>query len=521
MRTLTALLITLSLTGQSFALSISISPVSFITTQPERVIRKLFPLLSHDEENLLELARIFASNEPFHTAWRKSCRKWTPESFLEIQDIITSSPNSPLLQSFLLDPWCIKGLNFGVDSNALSGLFGGLPTKSSRRLKSSVSLVEGLDVYGLWRRNITLLPDTFRVFDNVPLHRLIDPYQAARNGITSFQSLLFDYGRKKLRQSDFDAVTGTIFLLIFPMTRPAASDIAQALMRPGDPEEDQFSFEEVLDICRAIASAGEITPLHSIAKWIIKSGILQEESNEEVFPSSSIDVDSTHEVLRLSLLLALLSGAPSEELAQILQARLQKCPIIEYIELLFVISWTRPTSGLFDMMVGDTRSRLIGLSPRLLGKSKSVIISQLTTGEKRQMFRDSVRTFADDWYSVLLGKTLASKLAHFYKNVGFNLAPPVDFLDVQQFLINLLESSLTGLTDLRVTIIEDQRTITFKGVKRLRSRWDIYTLSLIFYLWLHFEEVPPVIISPEVRSFICNASHKSSWKRLSRANYWV
>jgi hypothetical protein len=278
-------------------------------------------------------------------------------------------------------------------------------------------------------------------------------------------------------------------------------------MQPGDPEEDQASLKEVMDICKDIINTSKATSLHSIATWMVESDILQGEEAKEVFPHSLITADSSHEITRLSLLLTLLSGTLSSEFIQIIQARLQECSIIEYVDLLFAISWTEPTSGLFDTIVGSARSRLTGLSPRFLGGTKAVILSQLTTGERRQMFRTSSRTFVNPGFNLLKDKPLESRILYFVCEIPLKSAPPADFPNVQQFLVEMLEDSLTRLVDLHVENVGDQRTLTFSGEHQVEHLDDIHAIFLALYLQLHFDfkEAPPIVVAPKLREFIAGA----------------
>jgi hypothetical protein len=306
------------------------------------------------------------------------------------------------------------------------------------------------------------------------------------------------------------------------MTRSKASDSAKEIMQPGDPEEDQYSLEKVMDICKDIINTSKATSLHSIATWMVESDILQGEEAKEVFPHSLITADSSHEITRLSLLLTLLSGTLSSEFIQIIQARLQECSIIEYVDLLFTISWTEPTSGLFDTIVGSARSRLTGLSPRFLGRSKAAIISQLTADEKRQMFRTSVRNFADPRFNLLKDELLEPKISYFFHKTPLDSVPPANFPNVRQFLVEMLEDSLTRLVNLRVEKADGQQILTFARWDRAESLADTHTIFLAFYLQLHFdfEKAPPIIVAPELREYIADAECDTLMSRLLYANSW-
>jgi hypothetical protein len=255
---------------------------------------------------------------------------------------------------------------------------------------------------------------------------------------------------------------------------------------------------------------------------MIESGILQGKEAKKVFPHSLINAESSHEITRLSLLLTLLSGTPSLELIQIIQIRLQKCPIIKYIDLLFAMSWTKPATSSFDTLMGSARSRLVGLSPRFLGKSKSVIISQLMTDERRKMFHNSIRTFADPRFNQLRNTPTESRIAYFYNKIPLNSVPPADFPNAQQFLITLLEDSLTRLVDLHVEKVDGQRTLAFHKVPEIEQLVDMGVISLVLYLQIHFDfKEAPVTIASNVREYIHDVGHDPFLKRLSRADRWV
>jgi hypothetical protein len=159
-----------------------------------------------------------------------------------------------------------------------------------------------------------------------------------------------------------------------------------------------------------------------------------------------------------------------------------------------------------------------------MGESKFIIISQLTADERRQMFRTSVRTFADPWFSKLKEQSPESRIGDFYDNIEFESRPPTDFPDAQQFLTTMLEESLTRLVNLRVEKVGGQRTLVLpKEHKKVKHPGDIHAIFLAFYLQLHFEfeGAPPIVVASELRELIDAAKSKALISELSEVNKWV
>jgi hypothetical protein len=139
------------------------------------------------------------------------------------------------------------------------------------------------------------------------------------------------------------------------------------------------------------------------------------------------------------------------------------------------------------------------------------------------MFRDSVRASAEPWFSQVKDRSPECGIVRFYDDIGFKSMPPVDFPNVQQFLIAMLEDSLTRLVDLHVENVDDQRTLTFHKAPEMIQQADKGALFLALYLQLHFDfsNVPPVALAPKVRGYIRDSVHDCSLRPLSRANNWI